>query len=745
MNRPLLSFLPRSPHGSIIITTRSKRVAVKFVDEQSIIEVHSMDVPSAVALLRKKLNAQDVDESELNDLAEALNCIPLALVQAGAYIFRRAPRYSVSSYLKDFATSHHKQRKLLEFEAGHLHRDYEAKNSIMITWQISFDYIRTMRPSAADLFSLMSFFDRSGIQDDILQGFSWSVSQSSTLDDITQDSQDDPSVASNDEGEAELSDSDECKTFEDDIMMLRDYSLVAIHAHGKTFELHRLVQLAMHEWLRSNKVFEHWKEQFIAQLYRQFPKDFKGFDSHWADCQKMFPHVKAAIHQVPQSKESLLQWANLLHNGASFAVEVGNAADVVPMVLKSGSERRSLLGPDHEKTLGSDELLVRAYMLAGEWEKLGALCDAHLKACIKAFGEEDDRTLRSMTFCGEIYRFQARFRDSQSIYSRVIDICKRKQEYSPRALSAMCGLAMLLGEQGRLEEAGILQTQAVSSARRVFGEENSNTIAMICLAMMYGWQGKFEDAEKLYMQALEASKKMFGGAHTSTTCLMHCLAATYYDLGRYADARPLHAEGLGRLRIAYGDDNPITMKSMDYLSTCYMYLGDFEAAELLQKQAVEIKARVHGDEHPITLLGMEKLVSIYFLQGRLQDAASLELLTLEGRRRALGPEHPETLTSMLELAALYLHQDRYEDAERLLAQTSAIQRNRLGDQHPETVLAMKKLAYVHLSLGKNAEAIELMEHCIDMKTQALGSDHPDTLSSRECLLSWLTEGLSLDT
>lgn len=58
---------------------------------------------------------------------------------------------------------------------------------------------------------------------------------------------------------------------------------------------------------------------------------------------------------------------------------------------------------------------------------------------------------------------------------------------------------------------------------------------------------------------------------------------------------------------------------------------------------------------------------------------------------------------------------------------------------------MEKLAYVGLRLGKNTEAIELMEHCIDMKAQALGSDHPDTLSSRERLLSWLTECLSLDT
>jgi len=76
--------------------------------------------------------------------------------------------------------------------------------------------------------------------------------------------------------------------------------------------------------------------------------------------------------QVSQSEESRLQWADLLHNGESFAMGVGNATDVESMVVKSGSEGKQLLGWDHEKTPGSDELLVRAYMLAGEWEEPGA-------------------------------------------------------------------------------------------------------------------------------------------------------------------------------------------------------------------------------------------------------------------------------------------------------------------------------------------------------------------------------------
>lgn len=59
---------------------------------------------------------------------------------------------------------------LLNQEAGHLRRDEETKNSILITWQISFNHIRSTRRSAADLLSLISFFNQQGIHEALLRG-----------------------------------------------------------------------------------------------------------------------------------------------------------------------------------------------------------------------------------------------------------------------------------------------------------------------------------------------------------------------------------------------------------------------------------------------------------------------------------------------------------------------------------------------------------------------------------------------
>jgi NB-ARC domain len=138
--RPLWEYLPQSQHGSVLVTTRSRSVALKLVEEHDIITVEPMDEAHAVALFERKLSTQS-DQKDTVELVEALEFMPLAIVQAAAYINQRAPRCSVREYIEKFQKMDRSKTSLLTYEAGHLRRDRDAKNSIIITWQISFDYI----------------------------------------------------------------------------------------------------------------------------------------------------------------------------------------------------------------------------------------------------------------------------------------------------------------------------------------------------------------------------------------------------------------------------------------------------------------------------------------------------------------------------------------------------------------------------------------------------------------------------
>src|SRR5271156_6626214 len=103
------------------MTTRSGEVASKLVEQSDIIAVEPMDEAHALELFEKKMGKQD-DSKDVVDLATALEFMPLAIVQAAAYISQRAPRCSVRQYIEKFQKTDKGKTRLLTYEAGHRRR-----------------------------------------------------------------------------------------------------------------------------------------------------------------------------------------------------------------------------------------------------------------------------------------------------------------------------------------------------------------------------------------------------------------------------------------------------------------------------------------------------------------------------------------------------------------------------------------------------------------------------------------------
>lgn len=85
LRRPLSAYLPQSQNGAILITTRTTSVTTKLVEPRDVIAVDPMTDVDAITLLKKKLDVT-TDDGDLRVLAHILEYMPLAIVQATAYI-----------------------------------------------------------------------------------------------------------------------------------------------------------------------------------------------------------------------------------------------------------------------------------------------------------------------------------------------------------------------------------------------------------------------------------------------------------------------------------------------------------------------------------------------------------------------------------------------------------------------------------------------------------------------------------
>jgi hypothetical protein len=263
--------------------------------------------------------------------------MPLAIVQATSYISRRAPRSSVRQYLEQFRKNDRKKASLLDYVGGELRRDREAKNSIIITWQISFEHIRQLRPSAADLLSLMSFCEQQGIPENLIRRRSGH--------DLLQ--HDRVESSDNEHSDAFSDGSSAGGGFEDDIQVLRNYSFISPSGSG-AFEMHRLVQLATRKWLELHGQLEKYNQQFRRNLAEKHPD---GEYENWAKCRELYPHAQSAAAQVPKEVESRKYWASILRVAAWYADMIGNTTDAERMSIQAMEMSNKVFGPEDPMTV----------------------------------------------------------------------------------------------------------------------------------------------------------------------------------------------------------------------------------------------------------------------------------------------------------------------------------------------------------------------------------------------------------
>ncbi|KAH0543478.1 hypothetical protein FGG08_002243 [Glutinoglossum americanum] len=487
----LSEFLPQSPNGSILITSRSRDVAYRLTGSHTYIrEVKPMDEGDALSLLWKKLSF-DADEHNAIELLQALDYMPLAITQAAAYIEQRAPRMTISRYLDEIRRSDHDRARLLKKDVGDSRRDGRVSNSIITTWQISFEHIRKDLPTAARLLSLMSLFDRQGIPESLLHN-------------------------------RYQRDEDKDVDFEEDIHTLISYSLVEMNVDGNEFEMHRLVQFSMKKWLELYDELDGWKGTYMMLMDDNYPV---GLYENWAVCQALFPHAQTAVAYRPTDIKPLEAWASVLFKAAWYASEMGNYRAAQEMGLSALEAREVTLGAEHPKTLNSINSVGLVLSWQGKYIEAEAMHRRALETKERELGPEHPSTLTSMANLASTYRNQGRWKEAEELEVQVMETSARVLgEEHPDTLTSMANLASTYRNQGRWKEAEELGVQVMETRKRVLGEEHPSTLtSMANLAFTLKSQGRNKEAILSLEKCLQLRKQVLGPQHPYTISSLEAL------------------------------------------------------------------------------------------------------------------------------------------------------------------------------------------------------------------------------
>src|SRR5947209_12726905 len=269
----LAQYLPRSAHGSILITTRDRRVGERFAGRDKPIIVQPLEITDAVSMLRSRLPDDLVwIAAEVIELLENLQTLPLAIAQAASYISEE--NVTIGRYLELLRPGNADSKVLLEQDYYDSRRHPDIQNSVFQTWKISFDQIRQQVPKAAEILALMSTLDKQSIPADLLQ-----------------DKETSPVL------------------FEKAIGTLKNFSLIQEGKTQRTYGIHRLVQLSTQWWLEQEKTMAAWQERALDVLCQNCPSSV-GVEN-WSAWESISPHITTIRGYHFQGKKQRLQRADI--------------------------------------------------------------------------------------------------------------------------------------------------------------------------------------------------------------------------------------------------------------------------------------------------------------------------------------------------------------------------------------------------------------------------------------------------
>jgi tetratricopeptide (TPR) repeat protein len=488
----LADYLPLSSieHGSLVITTRNKKLGSELTDGQDPIDVLPFERAEAELLLESKMLKGYWDVAVARDLLEVLGYIPLAITQAAAYM--RQNRVSMEKYLKALSQSDSNLVEHLTTELLDPRRRRDTPSSVFLTWKLSFDQISKEEPRAAEMLSLMAFLDGQGIPEMLLR-------RNKHLD---------------------VKDTNAIGT-------LQAFSLITAVRDEETYSMHRLVQLSTQTWLRLQESRDTWEEKALELLSKEL---LNGEHENKEKCDALRLHAIAVLQYRPTPNCNLLR-ATILYNLAWFDWRQGRYRSASARCEESYSERRRIIGLDNPETLGSLSLLASTYQNQGRWKEAEDLNMQVMETRKRVLGVEHPDTLTSIANLASTYGNQGRWKEAEDLELQVMEMSLRVLGVEhPDTLTSMANLASTYWNQGRWKEAEDLNVQVMETRKRVLGAEHPDTLtSMNNLAHILHKQGRNKEATQLKEHVVKTSITTIGANHPNTLTATRSLDAWTHE------------------------------------------------------------------------------------------------------------------------------------------------------------------------------------------------------------------------
>jgi len=523
----LAGLLPPGGGGQVLMTSRWSA----WGNHATPLPVNVLAREESIAFLGGRTGA--TDPAALDELAELLGDLPLALEEAAAYLEETG--VGLAEYLelvRDRARDLFGLDQPPDDEQGDQRR-------VATVWSLSLERVHREAPAAEALLNLCAF-----LAPDIPRGLP--AEQPQLLPADLAHVVSDPLV------------------YNRMLAVVGRYSLAAMTP--TTVLVHRLVQAVIQARLGKERE-RRWAEIAIGLLRKRFPNDSWEVAT-WPTCERLLPHVLVATGHTERLEVAGEQAGWLLDRAANYLHERGQYRQARPIAERALRVTEATLGAAHPEVAwrydGLGATLRRLGDLAGarmQLERALAIAEA-------ALGPDHEDVAKWRSNLGLVLRDLGDLEGGRVQVERALAISEAALGPDHLHVAVRRGeLGDLLRELGDVNGARVQVQRALEIGEAALGPDHPHVAAWRnSLGGVLRELGDVNGARVQVQRALEIGEAALGPDHPNVAIWHSNLGKLLQDLGDLAGARAQYERALAISEAALGPDHPTVAALRDNLS-----------------------------------------------------------------------------------------------------------------------------------------------------------------------------------
>ncbi|KAL7269771.1 hypothetical protein RUND412_007547 [Rhizina undulata] len=562
--------LPPCPFGRVIITSRLSNL--HSIGE--CIEIEGFGARDGLELLEKisgkaQQNLENSERGEAREIVKRLGELPLAINQAGVYIFKLKIK---------FATFRERMHDATTFPIP-LKPD---RASIPATFELSF---KELSLEAKNLLQICAFLRNEDIPDELFRrgknAVPW-MKDENKLDEA--------------------------------IGSLFAFSLAKRKGSGDSFWIHPL----MHSWVRDrNNYLTQRKiaEDTISLLGASIEKNkHKRRTDDWIFERRISIHLEG-LERIPWFSSDLdnfsIKVADALSSIASAYENLGFYKQAEAQCLRAITVYEKELEENHPSSLDTLHCMGAILWKQNRYDDALNFYRRALSGKEESIGAGDPSTLCTVNAMALVFDSKLQFDEALKLHNRALEGIGSDNRKTPEYLDTVNSIAWNYLRQGLYDKSLEWFQTALEGREGTLGQDHPSTISTLFnIANIFYCQERYEEALERYQKILLEQERTLGKDHSETLNTVHNIANVFYYLERHEESLEWY------LRTLAGEEKTLEKDHRDILITVHeignvFYKQEkYEEAQEWYQRALDGREKVLGKAHRDTLATLAQVTAV---------------------------------------------------------------------------------------------------------------------------------------